>query len=808
MVASIAVSAAIYAIDKPYSYRIPPHMCLQVGMRVIVPFGRGNRRSEGIVIDINNDVVEGLKPVERILDAEPIVSEAFMHLAAFIRDRYFCTFYDAIKAILPVGLWFDTAESYSLTDLSADENSLSAVEKNILSCLRECAGSMKHSSLKLCVDEASQLDKGLQSLLHKKLIKSDVNYKKRIQDKTDTLVSLAVPAEQAMEYAQLKQRSAPLQYELLRLLTAVGSGNSKELCYLTGANNQTIRRLQDLGYVSVSQQEAFRSSLPSFVEPAEPIVLNDEQSKAFQRLREQAAREKPGIGLLYGITGSGKTSVYLQLIKDMLAQGKGSIVLVPEIALTPQLVHVFMSHFGQTVSVLHSALRVTERYDSWKKIRSGDSRVVIGTRSAIFAPVKDLGLIVVDEEQEHTYKSENTPRYHAREVAMYRGAQEHALVLLGSATPSVESMYFAKNGIYSLNCLKSRYNGKHLPAVEIVDMKKEILQGNSSDISASLVKALRSNIDSGHQSILFLNRRGAATSMICVECGDVQQCPRCSVSLTYHRANNRLMCHHCGYSHIMSERCDVCGGRRKTIGSGTQKVETQLQQLFPNVETLRMDADTISASNNHEVLLNRFRDEKIPVLIGTQMVTKGLDFENVTLVGIIDADMSLYVNHYRAAETTFSMLTQVIGRSGRGIYPGKAIIQTMTPEHSVICMAAKQDYDGFYDLEVTLRQLQHCPPCGDLFTITFFSLRDEFSHGAAFDFKMMLQQVANQYQLQILGPSPAAVLKVNHTYRYKLTISCTNSKHLRLLLSGALKTFIKNKKYRGVTAYIDVNSYD
>ena len=807
MIAEIAVSAAVYAIDRPYSYNIPGDMNVQAGMRVIVPFGRGNRRTEGIVLQIHDAQDESLKSIDSILDLTPIISEKFIRMAAFIRERYFCTFYDAIKTMLPAGMWFDSEEVYSRTDKLAENAKLSDDERVVLSFFQDC-DRVSYSELALHYDNKLDLSDILQKLVSKKLLKSNLEYSKRVKDKTELFVSLGCPAEQVMEYAEKKRNSAPVQYAFLKLLCTVGSGSSKELCYLTGATNQTIRRLVSLGYVTTQPCEVFRTSLPTCVEPAKPIVLTAEQENVYKQLLAQSEQAEPGVSLLYGVTGSGKTSVYLHLIEQMLQMGKSAIVMVPEIALTPQLVCKFMSHFGQTVSVLHSALRVSERYDAWKKIKCGKSRVIIGTRSAVFAPTENLGLIIVDEEQEHSYKSENTPRYHAREVAIYRGYKEQALVLLGSATPSIESMYHAKSGTYTLHTLSNRYNGKHLPDVEIVDMKKELQQGNGSGISHALYTAIGDNLQQGRQNILFLNRRGAGQHVICVDCGDVPQCPRCSVSLTFHKANRRLMCHHCGYSQPIDFSCDQCNGHRKVVGTGTQRVEVELQQLFPDIQTIRMDADTISAANTHETIINRFQKERIPVMIGTQMVTKGLNFENVTLVGVVDADMSLYVNHYRAAETTFSMLTQVIGRSGRGEHSGKAIIQTMTPEHTVIQLAARQDYDSFYELEIALRKLQKCPPFSDIFTLTFSSLNEDAALFAAHDFYAMLGHYSAEYGMQLLGPSPAPILKVNMKYRYKMDVCCENNRKVRLMIASLLKSFHKDKKHSGVAAYIDVNSYE
>jgi len=815
LIASLAVSAAIYAIDKPYSYRIPDHMTVAPGMRVLIPFGRGNRRCEGMVLDVFSGDDQGLKSIEEVLDEEPVLSGEAIRMAAFIRERYFCTFYDAIKAMLPAGLWFRSEERVTLT---AQEYDLKTIQKKdtalqILCLLQEHGGSMELSKLKSFIPEESVLENALQYLKKKKLLESNVDLSRKVHDKSEKIASLAVSAEETMEFALKKRRAAPMQYEVLKLLCSIGSGSTKEICYLTGANMQTIRRLEKLGYLSLSVRGVFRNPLPDCVVPADPLVLNTRQNEVYGGLLRQSMQEKPGVALLYGVTGSGKTSVYIQMIRATLDRGKSSVFLVPEIALTPQLVHLLMSHFGSEVAVLHSGLRVSERYDEWKRIRLGKARVVVGTRSAVFAPVQDLGLLIVDEEQEHTYKSENAPRYHAREVAIYRGSKDQALVILGSATPSLESMYLAKEGVYSLYRLPERYNGKHLPSVELIDMKQEMKDGNGLTISRPLQDALLDNILNGRQSILFLNRRGAGRCMICVDCGEVPMCPRCSVSLTYHRANHRLMCHYCGHSEPMPEECPKCGGHLKTIGIGTQKIEQELHALYPDVKVLRMDADTISATNSHEAILDRFQKENIPILIGTQMVTKGLNFENVTLVGVVDADMSLYVDHYRAAETTFSMLTQVIGRSGRGEAAGRAMVQTMTPEHSVLRLAALQDYDRFYDLEITLRYLQKAPPYNDVFTVMFVGPFEEQTIAAAGFFRQLLLQalrnpVYQDLQANILGPSPATVSKVNNTYRYRITIHCPNRKPFRLLLAHLLQTFAKDKKSKGVTAFADINSYE
>ena len=811
MIAQIAVSAAIYAIDKPYSYWVPPQLSVAPGMRVLVPFSQGNRRVEGMVLAVTDGEETGLKSVAAVLDETPVLSESLLHLAAFLRERYFCTFYDAVKAMLPAGLWFSVQEEWTL-EVPVDEAKVAKSHRDALAILQAAAdrgGVIRAQELRQAVDPAL-LERYLPYLQNKHYLRSNRTFDRRVRDKSEEIASLAVPWEEAVQYAQSKARSAPMQREVLTLLTQLGSVSAKELCYFTGATMATVRRLERLGFLSLSLRPVFRTPLPPSGDPVPLPVLNESQNAAYTGLAALQDREKPGAALLYGVTGSGKTSVYVRLIARTLEQGRSAVLLVPEIALTPQLIATLVGYFGKTVAVLHSGLRVTERYDEWRRIRQGGARVVIGTRSAVFAPVQQLGLLIVDEEQEHSYKSENSPRYHAREAALYRGAKEGALVLLGSATPSVETMYLARQGTYALFTLGQRFHGGALPEVRIVDLKEELRRGNGTSISLPLQEALRETMDQGRQSILFLNRRGAGQYRICVQCGAVPTCPRCSVSLTYHAANHRLLCHYCGHSEPVQDRCPQCGGMVKTMGVGTQRIEAELRTLFPDREILRMDADTVSATNTHEDILSRFEREKIPILVGTQMVTKGLNFENVTLVGVIDADLSLYVNHFRAAETTFSLLTQVVGRAGRGQYQGRALIQTMSPQHRVIELAARQDYDAFFSMELSLRQLQGLPPFRDLFTVTFLSRIEGWAVSGAARFRAMVLRQSPGWgtALTVLGPSPAPVVKVNNTFRYRLVLQTSGSRPLRRHLAAVLKAFLQDRANRGVTAYVDINSYE
>lgn len=815
MIAKIAVSAAAFAIDKPYSYYIPDGMVLQPGIRVTVPFGRGNRRCEGVVLSVEEGGADKLKAVEERLDEQPLISPYMLRMAAFVRDRYFCTFFDAVRAMLPAGLWFQGSTSICLTeDRNWEEKQLNNSDAAaILTLLKDLGGCSDEKMLRSAVADEDAFQAALQYLSRKKWIKTDTDYSKRLSDKTEKIATLAASPEEALEFASHRPKSAAMQKAVLELLCSVGSASVKELCYYTGASTATVNRLEKLGYLTLSERPVLRCRE---IKPAQldgPLVLSEAQQEVYSGLEAQRNSDNPGVALLYGVTGSGKTSVYIKLIRSCLEQGRSAILLVPEIALTPQLLGLMAAYFGDTVAVLHSSLPAAERYDQWKRVRSGEAKVVVGTRSAVFAPCVNLGLLILDEEQEHSYKSENSPRYHAREVAIWRGSKENALVLLGSATPSVESMYRAKNGLYQLYRLPQRYGGRKLPEVSIVDMREELERGNDSCFSRTLEDAIVDARQAARQTILLLNRRGNARALVCIECRETPECPRCAVRLTYHSANNRLMCHYCGFSRPLPDRCPQCGGPMKQIGTGTQKVQQELEYIFPDMEVARMDADTVSAVNTHEKILDRFKNEKIPVLIGTQMVAKGLNLPDVTLVGVLDADLSLYNDSFRSAETTFNMLTQVVGRAGRGDAPGRAVIQTLVPDHKVIELAAKQDYDSFYELEIGLRKIQGVPPFGDLVTVTFTGQEETAVLRGAAKFRDSLisclrQPAYSREQCTVLGPAPCPVPKINYHFRYRLTLRCRGTKQLRLLLAHLLRQFSQDKLNRGVNAFADVNGYD
>jgi len=818
-IAKIAVSVATYAIDRPYDYLVPPELegKLRPGTRAAVPFGRGNRTCDGIVLVLGRrEDADKLKSVLAQLDEEPLLDSDSIQLALWMREHYFCTVYDAMRTMLPAGLWFSLKDCWRVAPGVDREAAYRAAGESkrarmLVELLFANNGWAEEGKIRAAFG-VSDPGPAVRALEKKGVIIRESSAARGVNDKTEQIATLAMDPGDAMAVLTPKRRRAPLQYAVGEAICTVGETSAKELCYFTGASMATLRTLERMGVLTLSRREVYRRpQLPTY-EKAAPLELNKEQQAAYEELLAMAG-QGGGTALLYGVTGSGKTQVYLKLIHALLERGRTALVMVPEIALTPQLMRIFTSHFGHEVAILHSSLSAGERCDEWKRARRGEARVVVGTRSAVFAPLPGLGAIILDEEQEPSYKSEQNPRYHARDVARRRCHRAGALLVLGSATPSVESMYRARRGDYRLLELKSRYNERALPQVTIVDMKEELRGGNGGTISAPLAQKLWGVVERGEQAILFLNRRGANRMVTCGECGETPTCPRCSVHLTYHSANRRLMCHYCGWSQPLPERCPVCGGLLNFIGAGTQKVEEELKALFPGVGVLRMDADTVSAVHSHENILEKFRRERIPILLGTQMVAKGLDFENVTLVGAVSADQLLYTGDIHAAERAFSLLTQVVGRAGRGEKKGEAVIQTFTPDNDVIRFAARQDYDSFYAQEIRARELRGLPPCGDLFVLcasgpeetavlrALLRLRDAL--GAALSSP---DYAGTTYRL--LGPAPAAVAKVNDRYRYRLILNTENTKAIRLLTAHLLRRAQADKQNRGVALFADLNPLD
>lgn len=628
----------------------------------------------------------------------------------------------------------------------------------------------------------------------------------KIKDKSTKMTRLSEDSTQPVKLT-------PKQLSVYELLCDVGSAGVSEVCEFCSVGKGVLDNLVKYGICEYFEKEVYRTPYKNVSENGEmsPINLSEVQQNAFNTYLKML--DTGGTGLLYGVTGSGKTQVYLKLIDEAISRGKDVIVLVPEISLTPQMLYIFHSRYGKKVAVMHSGLSIGERTDEYKRADRGEAKIIVGTRSAVFAPVHNLGLIVMDEEQEHTYKSERTPRYNARDVANFRCRYNNALFLMTSATPSVESYSAAVKGKYVLCEINERYGDSKLPEIVTVDLKKEIAQGNKSPISKTLQSLIADNLDKHKQTILLINRRGYNTFIACNSCGHVITCPNCSISLTYHSYNNRLMCHYCGYSKPLDNVCPECGKNSiRYSGYGTQRIEDELERLFPDASVLRMDADTTSAKFSHQKLFDAFSRGDYDILIGTQMVAKGLDFPNVTLVGVVNADNSLYDESYLANERSFDLITQVVGRSGRRAEAGKAVIQTINPYNDVIEYASKQDYKSFFANEIQLRKLLTYPPFCDIYFISFIC---EDENKAALCAKSFFENLVElnrtdykNEKLIVLGPSPSKISKLKNNYRYGLTLKCKNSKSVRKMLNDILKNIGKIKEYKSVSVSVDLNPYE
>ena len=804
LVAKIAVEKAVYSFDREFDYAVPDALsaAAAVGKRVLVPFGRGNSRRQGIITALASEEAEGLKPVLAVTDETPVLSPEMLAVARFMKEHYFCTLYDAVKTMLPAGINYRVTTVYGVrqTDEAA---SLTEEEQRLYDYLKKKRGAVKLEKL---TEDFGLADSSLPDKLTRRglLYKSEEVFRK-VNDAVMKMAALSP------DFDPQTQKLTPKQQEITELLAMSGAVSVREIRYFTGVSSSVIDALFKKGVIYFFDEEVFRTGDLQVSGGAKPIVLSGEQQQACDNLFAEYRDSRPHVSLLYGVTGSGKTSVFLKLIERVLDEGRGIIVMVPEISLTPQFVEQFARRFGDKIAVFHSALSLGERLDAYKRVKKGLAQIVIGTRSAVFAPFDDVGLVIMDEEQEYSYKSESAPRYHAREIAMFRCAQHNALLVLSSATPSVETYYYAQNGRYSLNVLTQRFGAAVLPEVVTADMNMEIQGGNASGFSDVLLQNIENNLEQGKQSILLLNRRGHHSFVTCTQCGEPVTCPNCSISLTYHSRNNRLMCHYCGYSVPYKNECPTCFGKSLRLGgTGTQKAEQDIGMIFPNARILRMDTDATSSKSSYERMISAFSRGDYDILVGTQMVAKGLDFPNVTLVGVLNADQMLYADDYRSYERTFSLLTQVVGRSGRGESKGLAVIQTHTPDNLIIAMAARQDYDAFYQAEITMRQAMLYPPFADICLVGFVGQDQALTLRAANAFLETFTALARteypDLPIRILGPSPALVVKVSNKYRYKLIIKCRNNRAFRALLSSALVAFDGLRAYARVTAYADMNA--
>ena len=743
----VAVSNATFHFDKLYTYAVMPDQqdTVRLGSMVLVPFGRGSRARMGVVLacDAESESAK-LKFLFDVAPASACLTPELLRLVHFLKERTFCTYYEAVKAVIPYGAQY----------------------------------------------KPTVAEDGVTPVLQKQLVRHTENAYKLV--------------------GTLPPKPRPTAKQLAAVALLAGGERTLSALEEKGISRAVLDNLGAKGVLECSKVNKSIELYSSIPLKNEPILLTEEQQAAYDALLPGLEDVSPHSALLYGVTGSGKTLVFLKLIEHCLQMGRRALVLVPEISLTPQMILRLKSQFGKRVAVQHSALNHTERLLQWQMIQDGGADIVVGTRSAIFSPLENIGLVIIDEEQEHTYRSESAPRYSAHEVARQRAAENGALLLLASATPSTESYYAAQHGRTQLVRLTKRYGGNPLPKVQIVDMRAELASGNPREISLAMEDAIRHNLEAGKQTILLLNRRGYQTVAQCEDCREVLKCQKCSVPMVYHKSAHKLLCHYCGSQlDPPPARCPACGGKLQYRGFGTQKAEEELAKLFPEARILRMDQDTTAAKDAHEKLLAKFARHEYDIMVGTQMVAKGLDFEDVTLVGVLGIDSLLFAQGFRAYETVFSLVTQVVGRSGRAKDPGFAIIQTTDPDNPVLNLAAAQDYDAFFEQEIAYRKLGLYPPFCGLCVVGFAGPKESEVARASARFAALLgRQAAKQpdLPLRVLGPTPGSIEKINDSYRYKLTVKCRNDRRFRDLIRETLTLYEQEKLPGKATVVVDLHS--
>ncbi len=795
LLAEIVIDGATGSFDKCYTYLVPDELAKKAksGCRVTIPFGKGNIKKQGMILNVfEGETTDKTKEIYSVIDKEPILNDEMIGMCNWLKSQVFCTYFDAIHTMLPAGLNYRLNDYYSANDEFCAASILTEKEKEIFGFL--CASG--EQPLKKIEQLFENADDILASLYEKQAVIKNQVPTRRMQDMTRRWVRI----NSDNPLPKLTER----QQEIYDIVDAAGSVSVKELQYFTGVSTSVISSLEKKGVLFAFEKQEFR--LPHITNATVnrgEILLTTEQQEAYEGLLSLTNSQSAQTALLYGVTGSGKTQVFLKLVDEVSSRGEGVIIMVPEIALTPQMIKIFSSRYGDKIAVFHSAMSLGQRMDEWTRIKQGKALIAIGTRSAIFAPFKKLGLVIIDEEQEHTYKSEKSPRFHARDLARYRVAYHKSLLCLASATPSIESYSAALKGKYKLYTLKERYGNATLPMVSLVDMRKELSDGNSSDISRELAVRIADALQDKKQAIILLNRRGHNTYVSCNGCGWVASCDNCSISLTYHSANRRLMCHYCGASHEIPKKCPECGSEFFHFsGSGTQKLEEELKLLFPEARVLRLDADSTISRDSYSNYLTSFANGEYDIMLGTQMVAKGLDFPNVTVVGVIGADRALYSDDFRGYERTFSLLTQVVGRAGRAQNPGVAVIQTNDTDNNIITLAQSQDYDAFFKEEIANRKLMIFPPFCDICMVYVQSYDGAVASDTINEvFKNIKQAVSGEYndiKLIILGPAPASVPKVNNKYRYRIIIKAKNSSRFRQMIRNAVDIKLKRDTYIGV----------
>lgn len=798
--AAVAVSSTTFGYDKRYQYIIPLEMegKIAVGARVLVPFGTGNRKRIAVVIRIDkvtNEDLSKFKPINSIIDSNSLLNEELVELLIWIRNTTLCTYFEAFKTLIPIGLSVDFKTKYTLSDSQNNEKNISKKAAELLLQLKEDI-SVVYNADKSVINE----------LVHAGILVEENLLKRRKKDDTIKMVRFTDEYINGKVTANLSSK----QNDVVSLIEESTTASLKEILYICGVTSSVVKNLIQKNVLETYEYEVIQTPDVDAEYNVSDIILNKEQQQAFNGIVELINKKAPDVALLYGVTGSGKTSVFAKLISHTLELGRNVIMLIPEISLTPQVVSKFQSLFGDLVAIMHSSLSLTQRLNEYKRVKNGQARIVVGTRSAVFAPMENIGLFIIDEEGERTYKSESSPRYNAKEIAKKRCLTHNAVVLMASATPSIESFYYAKNGKYKFFELNKRYSQNNLPTVEMIDLATDGFYSNSTIFSERLVEEINYNLEKKEQVILLLNRRGYHTYISCSDCKEPLICPNCSIPLTYHKTNKRLICHYCDYSTEMINKCPRCDSEHlRLTGIGTQKVEDEVSTLFPNARILRMDADTTYSRHSYEKKFKAFENKEYDIMLGTQMIAKGLDFPNVTLVGVLSIDKALFAGDFRSYERTFSLVTQVIGRCGRGEKQGRAIIQTFVPEHYVLNLAAEQNYKAFYAQEIASRKALIYPPFCDICVIEFSSVIEKCADIASKTFLTLISASITSGKinvpLRVLGPSKCIYEKINGKYRYRIIIKCKNNQMFRDYIGNIYKTAFKMKEFSNVQTTLDIN---
>lgn len=796
-IAIVVINGATREFDKQYHYNVPEemHANLLPGMRVIVPFGKGDKPKEGYVFGFaENSGYTELKSIKKIIDAKPVLTEALIELACWMKKRYFCTYSAAVKCMLPAGIDVKSLTVVQLLN-EGEAEGLTPSQKAIISTLQQNDGQLEEGELKALSGVKSKFSSHLKALEGKGILCMKEQYSMAVRQKNIRVATLAMSPEEVREDIDNGVIKRIQQIRVLEILLENEYVAVADLMRFASVSSSVTDTLCKYGYISYREMEVKRDPFKhKEVEATEPMEPTREQREVIEAARSKIDKRSFSEMLVHGVTGSGKTEVYMQLIQHVLEQGRQAIVLVPEISLTPQMVDRFRGRFGDLVAVQHSRLSLGERYDQWRLIRNGDVRVVVGARSAIFAPFENLGIVIIDEEHENTYKSETTPKYSAEEIAVRRCMHDGALLMYGSATPSVETYQRALDGEITLAEMRERTNAMDMPATHVIDMRKELELGNRTMFSRALSEEIKKNIVEGRQTILFLNKRGYASFVLCRSCGIRLKCRHCNITMTYHANDDRLICHYCGYTVKMPPTCPKCKSTSiRQFGTGTQKVEEDLKKYFPRCSVIRMDMDTTSGKRSHEEILDTFREKNINILVGTQMIAKGHDFPNVTLVGVLAADSMLGIDDYRASERTFQLLTQVAGRAGRGQFPGRVIIQAYSMDDYSILAACNHDYEAFFQQEVQVRRTLKYPPFTNIGCVVVSSANDRlaFSKAKAMA-EFLLPFIKAEAGDELLpGPSRAPITRLRNRYRWRIIIKCSSIQRLAKMLSAASDEFYR-----------------